>query len=355
MTIIISDLQTEARVQFGDDIDLTETSPMQQFIEVLALEQFNLWEQMEAHYYSAFVDFATSTNLDRIGELVNILRNSSVKARGQVTFNGTNGTTIPLGTTVMTTDNIEFVTDVEADIAGGSTAIDITAVLPGADGNVSGSTITELKTPIAGVTTISNASPMTGGTDLEEDAAYRTRIKNAMIVQGKGTLEAIRQAILAVDSVTSCSASEDTDAHSATFVVSGASVPNQDVDDAIEETRPAGIYCTWSVPTSKPIYVDITVSVNSNAPGDAAAQVRTALYNYIVGLGVGNDVIYSKLFDVVFDAEEDEATPWIVDITVLTVGLSDAPVGVVNVVIAAGEEATTTNDDTFLTTVINVV
>jgi len=339
--IIVAEKEAEAIVLFGADIDLTETSPLKMFIQVQALEEAKLWDMAESFYYTAFVDFATGASLDRVGALLGVSRNSAAKATGQVTFNGVNGTIIPIDTVVLTDTNIEFVTDVAGTIAGGTVTVSITAVLPGTDSNVAGATITLLKTPIVGVTSLSNANPTTGGTDLETDVSYRNRIKNYLLVQAKGTLESIRQAVLAVTGVTGCSATEDTDIHSANLMVAGVSKPDVNVDAAIEDTRPAGIYVTWDIPTTIDTYVDITVNVNSSAPGSASADIEAAIIAYVNGLGVGDDVIYTKVYDAVYDVEEAAVTPWIVDITVLKVDDVTPPVATVNLVIAVDEKALT--------------
>lgn len=62
---------------------------------------------------------------------------------------------------------------------------DVTALEPGTEGNVSALAITELLTPISGVT-VSNALPMLGGTEPETDEALRSRLLEAYRGQGAG-------------------------------------------------------------------------------------------------------------------------------------------------------------------------
>lgn len=61
----------------------------------------------------------------------------------------------------------------------------VTAVEAGQAGNVSANAITEVLTPIAGVT-VNNALPTTGGSDPETDFALRTRLLDAYRGQGAG-------------------------------------------------------------------------------------------------------------------------------------------------------------------------
>jgi uncharacterized phage protein gp47/JayE len=341
---ILEEKKTKAKELFGDDIDLTDTSPMLKLLQVQALEEQRLWEMAEAFYYSAYVDYATGESLDRVATLIGQTRNEASQAIGQVTFTGINGTVIPAGTVVQTTGDevIKFTTDVLCTIAGGTATVNVTAVLPGANGNLAANTITQLETPIAGVASVTNASATLGGEDVEPDDEFRARCKGALISLARGTLEAIRLAVLEVSGVISVSAFEDLDIHKATLYVYGVTKPNTDVDDAIEETRPAGIPVDWYEVVQQNIYVDITVTVDSTKmPADAHDQIEDAIVNYIMGLGAGSDVIYTKIIDSVYDAEEDESDEWIEDITVLKVDTVSPPAGTTNVIIDVDEKAVT--------------
>ena len=64
LDVIITEMQNEARLQFGTDVDLTETSPLQKFIEVEAMEVARLWDMAESIYYSGFLETAEGASLD---------------------------------------------------------------------------------------------------------------------------------------------------------------------------------------------------------------------------------------------------------------------------------------------------
>ena len=341
---ILSEKKVKAQELFGDDIDLTDTSPLYKLLQTQALEEQRLWEMAEAFYYSAFVDYATGASLDRVAVLVGVIRKAAGFAVGSITFTGINGTIIPAGTVVQTTGDIvvKFTTDALVTIAGGTATVNITAQIPGIDGNVAAGTIDSLGTPIPGVATVNNPATTSGGTDVETDEDLRYRCKGALVALAKGTLEAIRLAVLAVTGVISVSAYEDLDIHKVTLYVYGVTFPNTDVDDAIEDTRPAGIPVDWYEVTTQDIYVDVTVEVDRNqVPPDGATQIQTAIVDYVNALGAGDDVIYMKVADAVWDAEEDESDAWIKDITVLKTGIAPAPAGVVNIVLAVDKKAST--------------
>ena len=61
---------------------------------------------------------------------------------------------------------------------------------------------------IANVDSVDNYIAQTGGTDTEDDDSLRDRVKNATELKGKATAEALRQAVLAVEGVTSASVND---------------------------------------------------------------------------------------------------------------------------------------------------
>ena len=107
-----------------------------------------------------------------------VLRTAPTKATGPAAFPaiGT-GTVIPAGTLLARTDNVQYVTVADATISGGFCSPTIIAVVGGVDGNADSGTPLTLSTTVVGVTSVGSATgPITGGADLELDAAMRTRM-----------------------------------------------------------------------------------------------------------------------------------------------------------------------------------
>ncbi len=129
-------------------------------------------------------------------------RASAQEAAGAVTFSrsGTTGlVTIPIGTVVRVPNGgPEFETTVAGEIADGSSSsasISILAKAAGTDGNVAGSTITQLDA-VAGVETVTNPSATTGGQAQESDEAVRDRYKLYLRSLPRGTPPALQAAAL---------------------------------------------------------------------------------------------------------------------------------------------------------------
>lgn len=338
--VIIVEKKAKAKEQFGVDVDLEPTSPLMKFIEVTTLEEVRLWDMAESLYHSAYLDYCSGDQLDKVCALLGITRKSATKAIGVVTFTGTGGTVVSAGTKVTTSTGIEFSTDSEVTLDGGTADANITANEAGVDGNVAANTITILQDPIFGIDSVNNAVATSGGTDKEFDGQMRYRASVALDVAGRGTINAIVGAVLDVAGVISVNPIENLTNHTLNLVVYGVSPPNTDVDDAIQDYRPAGISVSWQATTYVDIYVDTTVSIDSdNAPSDAATQIKTKIVDYINSLGPGDDVIYNKLIDEIFEAGEYDDQNWVTDVTVLKVDTVTPPVGTTNVAIADTEKA----------------
>ena len=333
---IIEEKKKYAIQYFGTDVDLNPYSPLMKFMEVIAFEEALLWEALEAAYYSAYIDFASGASLDHIAAIMGIYRNPAEPARGTITVTGTPGTTIPEEWIVESVGGVQFKTTEEKQIEDdGDVEIPIEAVEAGTDGNLEAGTITVITQPISGVESITNESATTGGLDIESDISLRYRCKTALSVAGKGTVSSIVAAVQAVSGVESVSYSEDLVNHTLSLVVAG-NFEDQDVIDAIEETRPAGIQVTWTRPAEIEIYVDCTIILSDNAPSDTLDNVAAAIDSYINNLGAGNDVLYFGIVDVVMDVDGVE------DIQDLQVSTNPPPVvGESNIAITAAQIAVT--------------
>ena len=101
----------------------------------------------------------------------------AAQATGGVTFTGTNGTLIPLGTVVQLADGTQYATTSGGVIGGGVANLTVQALLPGQAGNAELGTSLALVTPIAGVDSFASVlDALTGGADVEDAEAWRARI-----------------------------------------------------------------------------------------------------------------------------------------------------------------------------------
>jgi uncharacterized phage protein gp47/JayE len=380
----ITEMEQQARELFGADVNLSDNSPLGQFIKLIAYARAEENELAEAVYNSAFVDTAEGVSLDRVCKYIGITRLQAQKAVGPGALKITvdEGATVEAGLIVSTQGGIEFittetVTDTDND---GIVYADIEAVEAGAAGNVPANTITEIVTPVAGVQSVTNEIATSGGRDTETDAELRSRYYLSVAKSGSSTTDGIRAALLndvpGVRAVTVIENNNDTtDAdgrppHSFEVIVLGGNP--QDIAEAILSKKPAGIRAYgsqtvvvqdasgnnqtigFSTATQKNIHANVTITKNNAFPTDGVNMVKLEIVKYIggqdasgnsyTGLGMGEDVIYAKVINAIL------SVPGIDDVTV-TLSDDGTNFSTSNVVIAPTEVAQTDFDKL----VINVV
>lgn len=172
-----------------DDVNKTEGDYAWDSLDPVAIELAlaALWAQEVLR--RGFASKTFGAYLDLRAEEHGVFRKAAVKATGTsekgnpLTINGTAGTVITAGFRVATpadqvtnTPSVEFVTTKDYTIGpGGNVTVDIEAVTAGSKGNVPAGAINVVVTPVPGVTGVTNAAAITGGTDTESDASLLAR------------------------------------------------------------------------------------------------------------------------------------------------------------------------------------
>lgn len=125
-------------------------------------------------------DTADDEELDRHGSLWGVTRKAADYAQGDVVFTGTNGSTIPALTVLVRSDGVEFTTDAEGTISGGTATVAVTCSTAGTTGNTDAATTLSLQSPVSGVNSSATVDTggLAGGDDTEEDDDYRARIRD---------------------------------------------------------------------------------------------------------------------------------------------------------------------------------
>lgn len=148
-----------------------------------AIEKAELVQLKLQHFLRlCFPQTSYGQYLDFLGEMKGVFRHPATPATGTVVFMGQPGTVIPAGFVVLTEATgsfpaIEFQTKERVQIGEDGTATAAVECLePGTIGNVAANTVTLLSGPIAGVTSVINPEPFSGGTEAEDDERYRERV-----------------------------------------------------------------------------------------------------------------------------------------------------------------------------------
>lgn len=105
-------------------------------------------------------------------------RKPAAAASGLVSFTGISGSVVPAGTVLTTAAGVQVATTAEATLTAGAASVAAAAVDAGAAGNLVAGTPLSLVSPIAGVQSTATVASggLTGGADVEDDEALRSRV-----------------------------------------------------------------------------------------------------------------------------------------------------------------------------------
>lgn len=372
---LVASMEVTARSLFGDDVNLTDKSPLGMLINLFSFPLAEDWQTGEDVYNSAYIDTSVGASLRGVGKFIGITQKNASFSTVLQTFSGTEGTVIPLGFKVETATEkpISFETTESGVIdASGSITLKVQCVQPGEIGQVPANTITVITTPISGLDSTTNSTATDGGYDRETDFAFRERYKDSVAIGGSSTTDSIRASLLDLLNVRSTLVRENQ-----TAVIDGNGLPPKSVEaivlggddktiaQTILDTKAGGIEAYGSIvigvkdkagnthqigfsrPTIKDIYVTVNVIKNAAYPlnGDTLIQDQVIAYigginsvgDDFQGLNVGEDVIFLKVTSAI------DQIPGIDDMTV-KVGLTSNPTQSANIVISNTEIAETDAD-----------
>lgn len=260
-----------------------------------------------------FIDDASGEFLDkRVTDRLPDGRKPGTLAKGKITFARSAPAiaqiTVPVGTSAITPDGtVELVTTEAGTIRVGDTYVTVAAQAQavGVAGNLPTGTTLKIKgLGIQGVETITVASPgFTGGTDRETDDQLRERYKFELRNPRRSGSVADYQAwALAVNGVTGASVIPLARGPGTVdvLITTGGGIPDPElvtaVQTAIDAAKPAVDDARVLAPVVSTVNVTMTITAASGyTAGGLAPAVRDSLRNYIIGLGVGESVLVSRL------------------------------------------------------------
>lgn len=348
---IVSGIESRLKAVFGDSFDVTPSSPDGQIIGVVAQE---CWEQEQ----SAFATFQTiapslanGVALDYVVEYNSIKRIVDRPCQVMVVFSGVSGTEVPAGTIVSTESGLTFATTYT--VFAPATVLAIATTL-GAF-NVNAGEITKLGSTISGISGVSNPTEGDRGIVYESDAQLRARRLLSIEAQGVHSIGTVKSAVAELGVTYLNVIENDTDAvvdtvppHSFEVVVRGGE-PMQ-IAKAISSVRTLGIRAfgaeTYIVkdslgqdrtigftrPTPLDIYIKVVGLKEQGASNDISGSISAALVDHINNLGVGVDVVWSKLFAPISSIAG-------LTVTNIMVGLTSNPTGTVTIPVPARQFA----------------
>lgn len=308
------------KAAFGENFDVTTSSPDGQVIGIMAQEIWEVEQEAFALFQSLSPSLSSNVALDYSVGYNDLKRIVDRPCTVMLTLRGIEGTLVPKGSRVSTRaalgTPIEFTTNL--DVLLPNTVLATCTTL--GDINVNAGEVTEIVTTgISGWVSVINEEDGSRGIPYESDGQLRARQVKTVEAQGRQSVGTIQAALTRLG-VEYLSVLESYPGHeipdmplnSFEVVVKGGE-PNQ-IAEIINAERPLGIRAYGNTeirvidslgqpriigftrPEPVAIYVEVYATKKVGASNDAEAQIKANLVNYIKSLTVGEDVEWAKLF-----------------------------------------------------------
>lgn len=314
-TELLENLIVDFQAIYGSDINLDQSSPDGQALNIFVQGLTDLRELLSQIYNSFDPDNCSGAVLDARCAINNVFRKGATYTIVPITittdrtvflqgldenFNDVNGT----GYTVQDNAGNQFLLISSQQLSAGSNTVLFRAKEIGAV-QVSLNTITTPVTVVLGVTSVNNAvAPTQVGENEESDYDLKIRRRQSVSIGSSGYLNGLLATVLQLDGVTDAALYENftgevdengTPAHCMWLVVEGGS--SADIADAIYRKKSYGcnmrgsitytittisnqqFIAKWDEPTILPLYIKFTIH-----PTYAGVQFDVdAIKNYILG------------------------------------------------------------------------
>jgi len=358
---IVAGLWKDFQASFDGALNESLVTPQGQLIMALAAilgANNDLFLQYVNQIDPAFADGRMQ---DAIGRIYYLTRIAAQPTSVICTCLGAAGTLIPAGSLAQATDDTVYQSVSPATIGSGGTASVTFRAITGGPISCPAGSLNKIYRVVPGWDSITNPADGVVGRDTESRTAFETRRRASVAANARGTLDAVRGEVLAVDGVIDAYVTENATASAAT--IGGVSIAarsiyvcayggtDDDVAKAIWLKKSPGCaytgsttvtvtdddsgyalpYPSYSVkfqrPTAVPIYISVSLANNAQVPSDAAMRVRDAIVAAFNGDDGGSGArIGSTVFALRFATSLAALGSW-VQLVAITIGTSSSPTG----------------------------
>ncbi len=357
-TQIQSEMQAYLRAKISKHLQLTEKTGLGNVVNAAADQLAEGWEAIEAAYHGFDPDNAHDEAFVALCELTGTKRNGATKGAVLTSCTFAGGTLYPPGALVAHVDGFpdnRWVNRDEVDTTStpGVHVVLFEAETAGAHGIALAGTLTRIAQPVTGWDSITNAVDATPGADIESLESLALRRVEELGAAGSGPMAAIRGAVSRVSGVLQVRSQENkTDfesggipPHGFRIIVWDGVSPAADDDEiaqAILDAAPGGIptygsnfgvavdddglnqVINFDRAIGMPVYINVDVD-------GSTVGVSDAILKEAAKLRLGSTVVREKLKGAA------SVLPGVNDVVSFTLGLTPAPVGTSNIVMAVNQ------------------
>lgn len=248
-------------------------------------------------------DTADADYLERWASLYGLTRKAASLASGSITFTGTAGANVPIGTEARAVNDVAYLTTAAGVIGGGgSVELAAQAIVAGEAGNADAGAALTLTSAPSGVASAASVVSMTGGAEVESEADLLARLL-ARIQQpphggAKHDYQAWAVAVSGVDRayvfpLRRGLGTVDVVPMPATGQPSAQLI--SDVQDYIDDVRPVTADCLVLAPSEVPVDVTATLTLSGVSLGDVTDDINAALAGYFATLGPGDTAVQTRI------------------------------------------------------------
>lgn len=280
--------------------------------ELQALEQQADWVLDQS-----FPQTAQGVYLDRHGVMRGLNRLPAVRSAGKLRFSVENAPamdlTIQAGTVCMTAEEVRVRTTADALLPAGELYTDAPAeaVEPGAGGNVTPGAVRFLTACPVAVTAVTNPDAFTGGSDSEDDEAFRARILESYQRLPNGANTAwYETTAMRYPGVTAAKAVGRAEGPGTVnvYVTGESGLPSEELLEGLgaelQEKREIAVTVKVLAPATQVVDVNVAVASREGADKEAVLEAaRGAIAGFFGGRLLGRAVLLAELGSRIYSLE----------------------------------------------------
>lgn len=365
---VLSARRQRYKDKFGDNFDLTDSTPQGQIIAIESEREAKIWELVQEVYNSQYRHTARGAALDNVLAITGNSRRGKSYSKVQGVARGQELTPVPVGTIISVQGNPQarFITTSLGviNIPDGETfksgPIEMQSIEAGPIQALAG-TLNVIETQVTGMESFTNELDASTGSDIEKDDEAKLRVDGELQIAGSATVEAIKselksrpnvEAVIVFYNKTMITDSEgrppkvldiiilgddEDELAEAIYKVIGAGIETiGDIEKTVIDSDGFEHLIKFSRPDEINIYVEVDLMVDVNLfPVDGEDQVKNLILAYGSNQTVGQRV---TVFGTKGLGSSFDSVLGINDFT-LRVGREENPTTDDNIMLAAREIA----------------